>query len=112
MLSNFRRKVRIWTGEEIPEDGALFPPYRVGSRNLHVVLYKGTVMKGWIGSYHLRAPQPYFRMALDAGIGSKNSQGFGCVELRRDIRQEENMNASSVQRSGEHGGSLAESGKK
>lgn len=81
VLSNLRRKVRAWTGEDIPEDGASFQPVRVDTRNQHIVLYKGTVIKGWTGLYELRAPEPYFRMALDAGVGSKNSQGFGCVEV-------------------------------
>ncbi len=81
LLANLRRKVRAWTGEDIPEDGASFRPYRVDTRNQHIVLYKGTVIKGWTGLFELRAPEPYFRMALDAGLGSKNSQGFGCVEV-------------------------------
>ena len=81
VLSNLRRKVLAWTGEDIPEDGASFRPYRVSTRDQHVVLYKGTVIKGWTGLYELQAPEPYFRMALDAGLGSKNSQGFGCVEV-------------------------------
>jgi CRISPR-associated endoribonuclease Cas6 len=81
VLTNLRRKVRAWTREDIPEDGASFRPYRVSTRDQHVVLYKGTVIKGWTGLYELQAPEPYFRMALDAGLGSKNSQGFGCVEV-------------------------------
>jgi CRISPR-associated endoribonuclease Cas6 len=81
LLANLRRKVRVWTGEDIPEDNASFRPYRVSSRDQHVVLYKGTVIKGWSGLYELQAPEPYFRMALDAGLGAKNSQGFGCVEV-------------------------------
>ncbi|MCS7173476.1 MAG: CRISPR-associated endoribonuclease Cas6 [Armatimonadetes bacterium] len=83
VLSNLRRKVRAWTGEDIPEEAASFRPARVSARNQHIVLYKGTVIKGWSGVYELRAPEPYFRMALDAGLGSKNSQGFGCVEVWR-----------------------------
>jgi CRISPR-associated endoribonuclease Cas6 len=81
VLSNLRRKVRAWTGEDIPEDGASFRPYRVSTHDQHIVLYKGTVIKGWLGIYELSAPEPYFRMALDAGLGAKNSQGFGCVEV-------------------------------
>jgi CRISPR-associated endoribonuclease Cas6 len=81
VLANLRRKIRAWTGEDIPEDGASFRPYRVSTRDQHIVLYKGTVIKGWTGLYELQAPEPYFRMALDAGLGSKNSQGFGCVEV-------------------------------
>ena len=81
VLENLRRKIRAWTGEDIPPDGATFRPVKVSNRNLVVARYKGTVIKGWTGIYELDAPEPYFRMALDAGLGAKNSQGFGFVEV-------------------------------
>ena len=81
ILENLRRKIRAWTGEDIPPDGATFRPVKVSNRNLVVARYKGTIVKGWTGIYELDAPEPYFRMALDAGLGEKNSQGFGFVEV-------------------------------
>ncbi len=81
VLENLRRKIRAWTGEDILPDGAAFRPVKVSNRNLVVARYKGTVIKGWTGIYELDAPEPYFRMALDAGLGAKNSQGFGFVEV-------------------------------
>ena len=33
------------------------------------------------------APSFYFNLAYDAGLGAKNSQGLGMVELVRQIRQ-------------------------
>ncbi len=80
-IENLRRKIRAWTGEDLPPDGATLRPVKVSNRNLVVARYKGTVIKGWTGIYELDAPEPYFRMALDAGLGAKNSQGFGCVEV-------------------------------
>ncbi len=81
VLENLRRKIRAWTGEDIPPNGATFRPVKVSNRNLVVARYKGTVIKGWTGIYELDAPEPYFRIALDAGLGAKNSQGFGFVEV-------------------------------
>ncbi len=81
VLDNLRRKIRAWTGEDLPPDGATFRPVKVSNRNLVVARYKGTIVKGWTGIYELDAPEPYFRMALDAGLGAKNSQGFGFVEV-------------------------------
>ena len=81
VLANLQRKIRAWTGEDAPLDGATFRPVRVSNRNLVVARYKGTIIKGWTGIYELDAPEPYFRMALDAGLGAKNSQGFGFVEV-------------------------------
>ena len=80
-IENLRRKIRAWTGEDIPPHGATLRPVKVSTRNLSIVKYKDTVIKGWTGIYELDAPEPYFRMALDAGLGAKNSQGFGCVEV-------------------------------
>jgi len=45
------------------------------------VKYKGTVIKGWMGIYRLKGAVSLLKMALDAGLGAKNSQGFGCVEI-------------------------------
>jgi len=81
VLENLRRKIRAWMGEDVPLDGATFRPVRVSNRNLVVARYKDTIIKGWTGIYELDAPESYFRMALDAGLGAKNSQGFGCVEV-------------------------------
>ncbi len=80
-IENLRRKIRAWTGEDAPLDGATLRPVKVSNRNLVVARYKGTIIKGWTGIYELDAPEPYFRMALDAGLGAKNSQGFGFVEV-------------------------------
>ena len=87
VLENLRRKIRTWTGEDIPSDGASFRPVKVSNRNLVVARYKGTIVKGWTGIYELDAPEPYFRMALDAGLGAKNSQGFGFVEVWEPRKQ-------------------------
>ncbi len=81
VIENLRRKIRAWTGEDVPPEGATLRPVKVSNRNLVVARYKGTIIKGWTGIYELDAPEPYFHMALDAGLGAKNSQGFGFVEV-------------------------------
>lgn len=42
--------------------------------------YKGTVVKGWHCTLRLQGPNDLLDLALDAGLGSKNAQGWGCVE--------------------------------
>nr|WP_290665567.1 CRISPR-associated endoribonuclease Cas6 [Ardenticatena sp.] len=81
VLMNLQRKIRAWTGEATSPEGATFRPVKVSNRNLVVARYKGTLIKGWTGIYELDAPEPYLRMALDAGLGAKNSQGFGFVTV-------------------------------
>jgi CRISPR-associated endoribonuclease Cas6 len=47
---------------------------------LHVTSYKGTVVKGYTCRLRLSGPRELLQMALDAGLGGKGSQGYGCVE--------------------------------
>lgn len=47
---------------------------------LNVTNYKGIVVKGYSCRLKLSGPRKLLQMALDAGLGSKNSQGYGCVE--------------------------------
>ncbi|HBT39929.1 MAG: CRISPR-associated protein, Cas6 family [Thermotoga sp. 50_1627] len=46
-----------------------------------VVVYKGTRISGWLTSFDLKGPYQILKLAYDTGIGSKNSIGFGCIEL-------------------------------
>jgi CRISPR-associated endoribonuclease Cas6 len=53
---------------------------------LHVTSYKNTVVKGYTCRLKLSGPRELLQMALDAGLGGKGSQGYGCVEkvVRRE----------------------------
>jgi CRISPR-associated endoribonuclease Cas6 len=88
IVRNLQRKWSVLYGSEVSIEGATVQPWRVNTRNQHIALYKGTVIKGWSGIYEAYLPEPLFRMALDAGLGSKNSQGFGCVGVYTPKRQE------------------------
>lgn len=63
-----------------PADTADFAirPVRVEDRDLKVTYYKSTVVKGWMGDYELFGAPALLQIALDAGLGAKNSQGYGC----------------------------------
>lgn len=91
IICNLQRKWRVFNGSEVSAKGAYVKPWRVNTRNQHIALYKGTVIKGWSGIYEAYLPEPLFRMALDAGLGSKNSQGFGCVTVYTPRRKEEHQ---------------------
>lgn len=43
--------------------------------------YKDTIIKGWVGAYFLAGDPDLLKLALTAGVGAKNSQGFGCCVL-------------------------------
>ena len=52
----------------------------VNPRAKRLERYKGTWIEGWTGRFLLEGPADLLRLALEAGLGAKNSQGFGYVE--------------------------------
>ncbi|OFI05282.1 CRISPR associated protein Cas6 [Clostridium acetireducens DSM 10703] len=46
----------------------------------NIVIYKGLVIKAWSGEFLLEGSEELIDVAYNAGVGSKNSQGFGCLE--------------------------------
>lgn len=55
----------------------------LGQGKMNIVRYKNIIIKGYSGRLKLSGPQPLLQAALDCGLGSKNSQGFGCIEIAR-----------------------------
>ncbi|MGC8593818.1 MAG: CRISPR-associated endoribonuclease Cas6 [Nitrososphaeria archaeon] len=43
--------------------------------------YKGTIIRGWSGTFILSGPLTLIKVTYDAGLGSKNSEGFGMYEV-------------------------------
>jgi CRISPR-associated endoribonuclease Cas6 len=82
LVSNIARKAKAldWS-TDVDEDlkGASVRPYKVRSGDQKILDFKGFVIKGWTGLYEVKLPEPYFRLAYDAGFGAKNAQGFGMV---------------------------------
>ncbi|OWP56428.1 MAG: CRISPR-associated endoribonuclease Cas6 [Thermoplasmatales archaeon B_DKE] len=46
-----------------------------------IMNFKGTIIKGWLGSYLLSGSEELIRLAYYSGLGSKNSEGFGCFRI-------------------------------
>lgn len=82
IVSNLKRKAKAleWAAD-VEEDlkDSWVRPRRVRVQDQKILKFKGTVIKGWTGLYEVNLPEPYFRLAYDAGLGAKNSQGFGMV---------------------------------
>lgn len=75
---NLRKKYAALYGVEPP--GGKVEATSKSSIKLSIVKYKGTIIKGYSGRLLLKGPAPLLQVAVDAGLGSKNSQGFGCLE--------------------------------
>lgn len=79
---NLRRKYALVRGEEAPPEWTVqITPLGVRMANQVIVRYKGTIIKGWMGRYRLSGPAELLALALEAGLGAKNSQGFGMLQL-------------------------------
>ncbi|MCF6094005.1 CRISPR-associated endoribonuclease Cas6 [Microaerobacter geothermalis] len=75
---NLMRKARLLYGEDIDVSGIDIHCY--GRYRREVVLYKGIVIKGYSGRFILKGDPCLLQTAIDAGIGSKNSMGFGLIQ--------------------------------
>jgi len=74
---NARKKYFLLSGRKV-SGNLKIEPLRVRE---NVLLYKGTVVKGWTGTFLLEGPKPLIQTVYDAGLGSKNPQGFGMFEV-------------------------------
>lgn len=82
--ANLHRKYKAFYAEEPPEGKISIKP--LGLQRMKIIKYKNYVIKGYAGKLELTGPIPLLQLAVDGGLGSKNSQGFGCVELLRRER--------------------------
>ncbi|WP_422446580.1 CRISPR-associated endoribonuclease Cas6 [Thermoanaerobacterium sp. DL9XJH110] len=76
---NLVRKARALGWEEEPAT-ELCLEFK-GEPKINIVKYKNTVIKGYSGYALISGPARYLKLALDWGLGAKNSAGFGCLEI-------------------------------
>jgi len=83
LIKNLLRKLRIWHGFEMKAKDyfAEIKPFKVRSKDQKIIMYKNTVIKGWDGIFEMSLHPELFALAFDAGLGAKNSLGFGCIEV-------------------------------
>lgn len=84
--NNLAKKHLLVYGRPVRAEGFAIRPVRVEDRDLKVTRYKETIIKGWMGEYELSGNPALLQVALDAGLGAKNSQGYGCCMLKESVR--------------------------
>jgi len=77
--SNLQKKYRAFYGTEPPAGEVRAKA--LGRQRMSIINYKGTIIKGYSGKLLLTGPVPLLQLAVDGGLGGKNAQGFGCVEI-------------------------------
>ncbi len=76
--ANLAKKHLLIYGRLAETGGFSIRPAEVREKDLKITRYKDTIIKGWMGEYHLSGDPELLQVALDAGLGAKNSQGYGC----------------------------------
>lgn len=77
---NFMRKYQAYYGVD-PASGISLQPEEVFYGDKCVTKYKNFYISGWRGTYRLSGERKYLDFLYQAGLGSKNSQGFGMFRL-------------------------------
>ena len=78
---NLLKKYQAYYKRSPDNDEFSIEPLRVSKKDEKIVSYKGFIIKGWMGLYRLNGSPELLKLAYDAGIGGKNSQGFGCFGI-------------------------------
>jgi len=76
---NLMKKASI-LHKRFSEDFKIIPLNRKKCREV-IVKYKGTVIKAWEGIFKVKGDPELLEVMYDAGLGSKNSAGFGMMEV-------------------------------
>ncbi|BAI80038.1 CRISPR-associated protein Cas6 [Deferribacter desulfuricans SSM1] len=83
---NLRKKFEIITGEEISEFPIEIQPIKTKKV---LFKYKDFPIEAYEGTFKIKTIPELFKTVYDAGLGAKNSQGFGMVEiLNNTIKRE------------------------
>ncbi|MCF6464462.1 CRISPR-associated endoribonuclease Cas6 [Clostridium sp. Cult2] len=77
--NNLKNKYKAFYLKDAPDEDVSIQP--IGYAKLSILKYKGFIIKGYMGKFRMKGPIPLLQMGVEAGIGSKNSQGLGCVKI-------------------------------
>lgn len=82
---NLINKLNIWDSDIFKKDTNKLEKVKILSyKNIkqNIVNYKDFIIKGYSGTFTLKGPIEFLQIGVDAGFGSKNSMGFGCVKIK------------------------------
>lgn len=87
---NIKNKWKAFYGKDLEENVEITPLFdRKDMLKYKKIVQYGVkekyIVEGWMGTYRLKASYEVLKFIYDAGLGSKNSQGFGFIE-RGDLR--------------------------
>jgi len=82
LVSDNARKKYMLVHDELPPGSLHITPVFFNERkNRAVVYFKGIRIEGWSGVFKITGPKELIKITYDAGLGSKNPQGFGMWKI-------------------------------
>ena len=78
---NLKRKFKAFYNKTPPDYSFEIQAINPKKEWEKITTYKQTIIKGWMGIYRVQGPPELLKLAYDGGLGSRNSQGFGCFEI-------------------------------
>lgn len=80
IYENLRKKYEIIYNEQ-PDNKFSIEPLNDKDINMNIIKYHDLIIKGWMGKYKIEGQPELIKVAYETGLGSKNSQGFGCFAI-------------------------------
>jgi CRISPR-associated endoribonuclease Cas6 len=78
VYKNLVNKYKALYNEGLVDETFKIKPF--GKIRMHIINYKGFIIKAHSCNFNVTGSKETLQLLIDSGIGSKNSQGFGCVE--------------------------------
>lgn len=82
LKQNFLRKYKAYHNKKLAED-TLFEIQPIREPRIANIRYKDFTIIGYLGDFYLRCKKEHLDFLLDAGLGDRNSFGFGMFEVLR-----------------------------
>lgn len=86
IYENLKKKYEIIYNDQ-PDSKFFIEPLNNEDIKMNIIKYHGIIIKGWMGKYRVGGQPELIRIAYETGLGSKNSQGFGCFALLPEKRR-------------------------
>ncbi|MEA1964241.1 MAG: CRISPR-associated endoribonuclease Cas6 [Candidatus Aerophobetes bacterium] len=65
----------------LPLSNFSIKPFKINKQSEKIIKYKSTIIKAWMETCNLKGNPELISLAYDAGLDSKNPQGFGMFEI-------------------------------
>ena len=89
--NNAKKKFHLIYGKDPEELKLEIKPLKFSVKdNLKLVKFKDTIIEGYTGVYELTGSPELIYVTYEAGLGNKNSGGFGMWEICREKEEDEN----------------------